>query len=400
MPAVYSLGLDVAKRKVSYCLLDAQRHALATGTATANQPGLQQLGALLAHTGSPTQTLVVLEATGVLHLAWADALAQCGYAVVVLNPLLSKRLYSIANAIRDSKTDRIDAHSLAEIGLLHGAQLQRFRYQPDPARFAVQRLQTVREQLRHALTNQKRAYVSLLDVVFPELADLVDVHCQRVRALLSKAATPAALRTLSVRRLRAAFAEQTDAVLAAARTSIGAETLAQASVPALQALLGGIESLESQLRQLDAELTARLAAAVDVRHIALARTVPGLGEKTVVAVLAQLPPALLQSASRKKAAARLQALMGNDPRLQESGQWKGQSRMSKRGNRSLRTAFFQAAFCATMHDEQLRAYYQRKRDAGKPHKVAITHVMRILTRRLVAVLMTGKPYEVCYAKLN
>lgn len=37
---------------------------------------------------------------------------------------------------------------------------------------------------------------------------------------------------------------------------------------------------------------------------------------------------------------------------------------------------------------------------GKHHKVALSHVMRILTRRLVAVLMTGKPYEVCAAKLN
>ena len=56
----------------------------------------------------------------------------------------------------------------------------------------------------------------------------------------------------------------------------------------------------------------------------------------------------------------------------------------------------QAAFCATLHDTELRAYYDRKRAVGKEHKVAISHVMRIQLRRLVAVLKTEKPYEVCY----
>jgi transposase len=54
--------------------------------------------------------------------------------------------------------------------------------------------------------------------------------------------------------------------------------------------------------------------------------------------------------AHRKVAARLQAFMGNDPRLKESGQWKGQTKMSKRGVETLRTAFFQAAFSAAQHD--------------------------------------------------
>ena len=85
--------------------------------------------------------------------------------------------------------------------------------------------------------------------------------------------------------------------------------------------------------------------------------------------------------------------MGNDPRLKESGQWKGQTKMSKRGVEMLRTAFFQAAFTASQHDPELKSFYQRKRAAGKAHKVALSHLMRILTRRMVAVLRSGKPYQ-------
>lgn len=400
MNAVYSLGLDVAKRKVAYHLLDSQRRRCASGSVPAHRAGLAELLGLLHQHCGATSVPVILEATGTLHLGWAEAFTQAGHFVFVLNPLVSKRLYSTANVIRDSKTDAVDAHGLAEIGVVHAAALERFRYRRDAARFGLQRLQTVRAGVRSALTNQRRAYVSLLDVVFPELNTLLDVHTQRVRALLAAASTPTALLTRSLRQLRAAFGTHTDPVLAAARASLAVPELAQASVPALRALLATITALETQLRQLDAQLQAQLAAVTDARQIALAHTVPGFGNKTVVAVLAQVPPSLLAGGPRRQAAARLQALMGNDPRRQESGQWKGQSRMSKRGNRCLRTAMFQAAFCAVIHDEELRAYYQKKRAEGKHHKVALSHVMRILTRRLVAVLMSGKPYEVCTAKLN
>jgi transposase len=67
--------------------------------------------------------------------------------------------------------------------------------------------------------------------------------------------------------------------------------------------------------------------------------------------------------------------------------------MSKRGVETLRTAFFQAAFSAAQHDPELKAFYQRKRAEGKTHHVALSHLMRILTRRLVAVLRSGKPYQ-------
>jgi hypothetical protein len=62
----------------------------------------------------------------------------------------------------------------------------------------------------------------------------------------------------------------------------------------------------------------------------------------------------------------------------------------------LRTSFFQAAFSASVSDPHLKAFYQRKRAQGKPHQVALRHLMRILTRRRVAVLRSGQPYDPNY----
>ena len=132
---------------------------------------------------------------------------------------------------------------------------------------------------------------------------------------------------------------------------------------------------------------------MDPQRKALLETIPGFGPISSHKVLAFLPNEVLHTGSNRKAATRLQAFMGNDPRLRQSGQWKGQTKMSKRGVEMLRTALFQAAFNASRHDPELRAFYLRKRSEGKHHEVALSHLMRILTRRLVAVLRSEKPYH-------
>ena len=70
----------------------------------------------------PEQLLVLIEATALLHLNWSAALTKAGYAVVVINPLIARRLYTLQNSIRDNKSDPIDARGLCTIGLLHGEE--------------------------------------------------------------------------------------------------------------------------------------------------------------------------------------------------------------------------------------------------------------------------------------
>jgi len=247
MSAAYTLGLDVAKSKVRFEFVDPTGQTLARDTAPSDATGVHQLLQTVRAHATPTQVFVVLESTGVLHLGWAEALSGAGCAVVVLNPLVSKRLSALANAIRDHKSDAVDAHGLAEIGRLHGLALERFRYRCDAGRFGLQRLHTVRVQLRRSLTNLKKSYASLLDSVFPELGRLVSIHTQAVRQLLAEAPTPHALQRQCMARLRRAFGAKTDAVLAAARSTLASPELAHACVPALHAALHSIEQLSEQL---------------------------------------------------------------------------------------------------------------------------------------------------------
>ena len=397
MKTTYILGIDAAKHKIRAALRGADERFLFEKDLPASAAGLRELLlSLKQFVAEGPQLLVLIEATGVLHLHWSAALAKAGYAVAVINPLMARRLYTVENSLRDNKTDPIDARGLCAIGALHGEKLlAHYRFGLKPEQFALQRLQTVRKALRNALTNLKKTYQSVLELSFPELGALLEVDGVGIRALLGQAPTPAAIARVRLSTLEKNWMlrPKAAALKALAADSLADRELSAASAPALQAILQALGAMEARLRDLDQQIETLTGQSVDPQTKALVESMPGFGPTTAAKVLAYLPSELLHSGSNRKVAARLQAFMGNDPRLQESGQWKGQTKMSKRGVETLRTAFFQAAFSAAQHDPELKAYYQRKRSDGKTHHVALSHLMRILTRRLVAVLRSGKPYQ-------
>lgn len=398
MKPTYYLGLDVAKHKVRAALRGPNGGAfLFEQDLPVNAAGRRELLALLEqHLPEPGQVLVLLEATGVLHLHWAATLTRAGFTVLVLNPLMARRLYTVKNSIRDNKTDPVDARGLCAIGALHGDELlEKYRFLPRPAQLSLQRLHTVRKGLRNALTNLKKTYGSLLDLSFPELQGLMEIDGVGLRALLAQAPTPAAIARKRLATLEKDWRLRPKAARlhALAADSMADPDVAQANAPALQAILQSLSALEGQLRALDQQIDQLALQSSDPKRQALLQTIPGFGPIIAASVSAHLPEEILRQGNRRTAATRLQAFMGNDPRLQESGQWTGQVKMSKRGVELLRTAFFQAAFSASHHDPQLKAFYQRKRTEGKKHEVALSHLMRILTRRLVAVLRSQQPYR-------
>jgi transposase len=397
MKPSYFLGIDTAKHKIRVALRDWKEQMLFEKDLPASAAGLRELLARLeAESPERKRFVVLIEATGVLHLPWSATLAKAGYAVAVINPLMARRLYTVGNSIRDNKTDPIDARGLCAIGALHGEKLlAHYRFDLRPEQFALQRLQTVRKAVRNALTNLKKTYQSVLELSFPELGALLEVDGVGIRALLERAPTPAAIARVRLSTLEKNWMlrPKAAALKALAADSLADQQLSAASAPALQAILQALGAMEARLRSLDQQIETLARQSVDPKTKALVESMPGFGSTTAAKVLAYLPSAILRVGNNRQAAGRLQAFMGNEPRLQESGQWKGQTKMSKRGVETLRTAFFQAAFNAAQHDPELKAFYQRKRSQGKTHHVALSHLMRILTRRLVAVLRSAKPYQ-------
>ena len=283
MKQSYILGIDIAKHKVRAALSSgaAQEPLLFEKDLPVSAAGLRELlGRLRQHVAKPETLLVLLEATGMFHLNWAAALSKAGYVVVVINPLIARRLYTLPNCIRDNKSDPIDARSLCGLGHLHAQQLVRlYRFSLKPEQLCLQRLHSVRKAVRKSLSNLKKSYRSLLDLSFPELGNLLEIDGVGIRQLLAQAPTPRAMARMRRSTLEKNWMLRPKAaqLKKLAAESMADPELAQASSPALTAMLQALDSVEARLRELDRQIEALTSQSVDAHTKALVESMPGFG---------------------------------------------------------------------------------------------------------------------------
>jgi transposase len=158
--------------------------------------------------------------------------------------------------------------------------------------------------------------------------------------------------------------------------------------PALRRLvLGDIARLKArrlaQIRYLAKQLRAHRDLAV---RLDLVLSIPGIGERTALALLIRMPE--LGRVSREEAA----ALAGLAPFDNDSGQHKGRRRIAG-GRARLRTSLFAAALPAAFRwNKALIALYTRLTAAGKAHKAALIACARKLLIYANTVVQRGTPW--------
>lgn len=120
----------------------------------------------------------------------------------------------------------------------------------------------------------------------------------------------------------------------------------------------------------------------------LVLSIPGIGERTALALLIRMPE--LGRISREEAA----ALAGLAPFDKDSGQQKGQRHIAG-GRARLRRSLFAAALPAAFRwNKALIALYQRLIAAGKAHNAALIACARKLLIYANTVVQRGTPWTV------
>ena len=87
------------------------------------------------------------------------------------------------------------------------------------------------------------------------------------------------------------------------------------------------------------------------------------------------------------------AFAGLAPRLRQSGQWAGQTKLSKTGDPMLRKALYMPMLSALTFNPAIRAFCQRLKANGKPGKSYVCAAMRKLVHIAFAILKSGKPFD-------
>lgn len=142
-------------------------------------------------------------------------------------------------------------------------------------------------------------------------------------------------------------------------------------------MFDGIDTeLKVWLDSLIKELEDRIVAAISSddllsETVSVLRSIPGIGPVASTMLVAEMPE--LGTITGEQAA----ALVGLAPVAHDSGTLRGKRSIAG-GRRALRHVMFQAALVAAHHNPTMKAFADRLRKAGKPHKVIITAVARKL----------------------
>lgn len=148
-----------------------------------------------------------------------------------------------------------------------------------------------------------------------------------------------------------------------------------------------IAVLRDQLAQVDAAIAATVAADQALAHRqGILTSLEGVGPATAAVLLAELPE--LGRIEHKQ----LSALIGVAPINHDSGQFRGQRHIAG-GRASVRCALYMATLSAVRHNHELRRFYQRLRENGKPAKVALIAAMRKLATILNALVRDDRPWQ-------
>ena len=398
--AMITVGIDIGKEKHAVAAINSAGEVLMPPrffdqTAAGFAALLAQLGKL----GKAADIRIGMEATGRYWIPLRHALAEKGCRVESVNPIITSA--EIAKDVRGRKTDKADALAIA-------TALLRNRHNPAPAEDAatdaLKSLTRHRTFLVRQRSNAKRCLHAALDVTFPE-AGKVFGQLFSATALAVLEAFPSArllaranLKTLSAIVSKSSRgrlgAERARLFRDAARASVSVSIANEGDEAALVSLIAQIRFADAQIEQ--AEEKIRSMPAPETAE--LLASVKGLGTLLPRVIACEIgdmerfrhPPSGKPPRDMDK---RILAFAGCEPRLRESGKWKGRTRISKRGSPALRTALWQASAMCRLHNPLFAAVYERQKSRGKPHSVALFYVARKLVEVMCGMHKTGRPFS-------
>jgi transposase len=124
----------------------------------------------------------------------------------------------------------------------------------------------------------------------------------------------------------------------------------------------------------------------------LLQSIPGIGETTIAAILAEL-----HVFERCDHVQKVVAFIGLAPRQFISGSSiKGKPRLSKVGHARLRKALYMPALVSIQCNPIIQILYHRLKENGKNSKVVVCAIMRKLVHLIFGILKSGKPFDENY----
>jgi transposase len=384
------VGIDVAKDKHNCFITNSDGEVLFKAfTIPNNLEGFNCLYQRIKSTMEDEHKVKVgLEATGHYSYNLLGYLLDKGFPTYVINPLHTN-LYRKSLSLRQTKTDKVDAHTIASM-LMSDVNLKSYSdtsYHNEELKSLTRyRFDKVKE--RSAL---KISISRLVCILFPELEKLVPtLHMASIYALLydfpgAKQVASAHLTRLSNLLEDASKGHyRKDIAIGfrdAARSSIGSNMPAKSlelkhTIRLIQELSSEIDEIEDQIKIIIDNINSPILS------------IPGISYRMGAMIIAEIG-----DFSRFDSPNKILAYAGSSPSTYQSGQLdSSHSRMEKRGSRYLRYALFNATKYVCHWDPTFAAYLAKKRAEGKHYNVVMSHAAKKLVRVIYQLEKSKQQY--------
>lgn len=385
------VGIDVAKDKHDCFITNSDGEVLFKAfTIKNNLDGFDELYQKIESVMEDASKVKVgLEATGHYSYNLLGYLLDKGLATFVINPLHTN-LYRKSLSLRQTKTDKVDAHTIASM-LMSDVNLKSYSdtsYHNEELKSLTRyRFDKVKERAK-----LKTSISRLVCILFPELEKLVPtLHQNSVYELLyefpgAKQVANAHLTRLSNLLETASkghYTKETSiAFREAARTSIGSNMPAKSlelkhTIKLIRELDSEIEEIENEIKVIMDEINSPILS------------IPGISYRMGAMIIAEIG-----DFSQFDSPDKILAYAGMSSSTYQSGQLDNcYARMEKRGSRYLRYALFNATAYVCLWDPTYKAYLAKKRAEGKHYYVAMSHATKKLVRLIYHLERTGQQYQ-------
>lgn len=383
-------GIDVAKDKHDCFITNSDGEVLFKAfTIPNNRDGFDELyQKIKSVTDDLAKVKVGLEATGHYSYNILGYLLDKGLTTFVINPLHTN-LYRKSLSLRKTKTDKVDAHTIATM-LMSDVNLKSYSdtsYHNEELKSLTRyRFDKVKER-----SQLKQSISRLVTILFPELEKLVPtLHMASVYAFLSEFPSASSIADSHLTRItnllstasKGRYRKETAILFReAARTSIGSHMPAKSlelkhTIKLIQEITAEIDEIEVEIKSI-----------MDSIHSPIL-TIPGISYRMGAMIIAEIG-----DFSRFDSPDKILAYAGLSPSTYQSGQFESSySHMEKRGSRYLRYALFNATKFVCLWDPTFAAYLEKKRSEGKHYNVAVSHAAKKLVRVIYQLQKSGQSY--------
>ena len=331
-----------------------------------------------------------MEETGIYHENLRDFLISKSFTVYTINPLLTSYSRKAASP-RLTKTDKIDAAAICRYIMNNVRLLHSYT----PSLYYIDELKQLSRTYHHKkqlLSKTKMELKRLLQIGFPEFTKHFDPYAKWSLDILGEYPLPTFFKGLHIEVLANRIKTKSDRL----SNAILLKQLANDSIGKcddlrlflIRSIISDFKHYESQTKELKKIITDKISLFPKIM------SVPGIGPINGATILGETG-----DINRFNNKHEYYAFYGCDPIIHESGNYKlKKSRLSKRGDKYLRTAIYSASRVAcvgkfTRDNKFQRKYLKMYSKENKHHNTIIFAIAKNMVHSIFKMLKENESYD-------